>query len=89
MNVIADTQQKKKANGGKSLITLMLLKIGLTATPAAHTVAYFGEPVFRYGIEEASQRGLFVDYDGIAIHSGVKVKGIFLKEGETNRTDRP
>lgn len=58
------------------------VKIGLTATPAAHTVAYFGEPVFRYGIEEAVREGYLVDYDGIAVHSGVKVKGIFLKEGE-------
>jgi len=24
------------------------IKIGLTATPAMHTVGYFGEPVFRY-----------------------------------------
>ena len=29
------------------------ITIGLTATPAAHTVAYFGEPVYRYGYEEA------------------------------------
>jgi type I restriction enzyme R subunit len=58
------------------------IKIGLTATPAAHTVAYFGDPVFRYGIEEAVREGYLVDYDGIAVHSGVKVKGIFLKEGE-------
>lgn len=58
------------------------VKIGLTATPAAHTVAYFGEPVFRYGIEEGVREGYLVDYDGIAVHSGVKVKGIFLKEGE-------
>ena len=26
------------------------IRIGLTATPAAHTVALFGEPVFRYGV---------------------------------------
>jgi type I restriction enzyme R subunit len=58
------------------------IKIGLTATPAAHTVAYFGEPVFRYGIEEGVRDGYLVDYDGIAVHSGVNVKGIFLKEGE-------
>ncbi|MCE8426018.1 MAG: DEAD/DEAH box helicase family protein [Candidatus Methanoperedens sp.] len=58
------------------------IKIGLTATPAAHTVAYFGEPVFRYGIEKVVREGYLVDYDGIAVHSGVKVKGIFLKEGE-------
>jgi len=58
------------------------IKIGLTATPAAHTVAYFGDPVFRYGYEEAVRDGYLVDYDAIAVHSGVRIKGIFLKEGE-------
>lgn len=58
------------------------ITIGLTATPAAHTVAYFGEPVFRYGYEEAVRDGYLVDYDAVAIHSGVRLKGIFLKEGE-------
>ena len=33
------------------------IKIGLTATPAKHTVAVFGEPVFRYGIQEAIRDG--------------------------------
>jgi len=56
--------------------------IGLTATPAAHTVAYFGEPVYRYGYEEAVRDGYLVDYDAVAIHSGVRLNGIFLKEGE-------
>ncbi|MBI4641004.1 MAG: DEAD/DEAH box helicase family protein, partial [Candidatus Tectomicrobia bacterium] len=58
------------------------ITLGLTATPAAHTVAYFGEPVFRYGYEEAAGDGYLVDYDPIAVHSGVKINGIFLKEGE-------
>jgi type I restriction enzyme R subunit len=58
------------------------ITIGLTATPAAHTVAYFGEPVFRYGYEEAVRDGYLVDYDAVAVHSGVRMEGIFLKEGE-------
>ena len=32
------------------------IKIGLTATPAAHTMALFGEPVFRYGSSGRSAR---------------------------------
>jgi type I restriction enzyme, R subunit len=33
------------------------IRVGLTATPAAHTVALFGEPVFRYGVEQAIRDG--------------------------------
>lgn len=39
------------------------VKIGLTATPAAHTVSIFGEPVFRYGDERAILEGYLVDKD--------------------------
>lgn len=57
-------------------------KIGLTATPAAHTAAYFGPPVFNYGYERAVQEGFLVDYDPVAISSDVRMNGIFLREGE-------
>jgi type I restriction enzyme R subunit len=58
------------------------VRVGLTATPAAHTVALFGEPVFRYGVEQGIREGFLVDYDPIAIHSNVRLNGVFLKEGE-------
>jgi type I restriction enzyme R subunit len=58
------------------------VKIGLTATPAAHTVAYFGKPVYRYTVEEAILQGFLVDYQAVKIKSNVRIKGIFLKEGE-------
>jgi type I restriction enzyme R subunit len=58
------------------------VRVGLTATPAAHTVALFGEPVFRYGVEEAILDGWLVDYEPVAIHSKVRINGVFLKEGE-------
>ena len=58
------------------------VRIGLTATPAAHTVALFGEPVFRYGVEEAIRDGFLVDYDAVSIRSEVRINGVFLKEGE-------
>jgi len=57
-------------------------KIGLTATPAAHTVALFGEPIFRYGVEQAIRDGYLVDYDAVAIKSEIRLNGLFLKEGE-------
>jgi type I restriction enzyme, R subunit len=58
------------------------IRVGLTATPAAHTVAVFNEPVFRYGVEQAIRDGYLVDYETVSINSKVRVKGVFLKEGE-------
>lgn len=58
------------------------VKIGLTATPASHTVAYFGNPVYRYTFEEAVLDGFLVDYQAVKIKSNVRINGIFLKEGE-------
>jgi type I restriction enzyme R subunit len=58
------------------------VKVGLTATPAAHTKAYFRDVVFRYEYERAVREGFLVDYDAVRIKSNVRMKGIFLKEGE-------
>lgn len=58
------------------------VKVGLTATPAAHTTTYFEHLVFRYGYEQAVRDGYLVDYDGVKITSDVRLKGVFLKEGE-------
>lgn len=38
-------------------------KIGLTATPALHTVQIFGEPVFRYSYREAVVDGYLIDHE--------------------------
>ena len=57
------------------------IKIGLTATPAAHTVSYFKEIAYRYDYERAVREGYLVDYDAIAINSDITIKGAFLKEG--------
>ena len=58
------------------------IKIGLTATPAAHTLAYFREVVYRYTTEQAILDGFLVDYEAVKINSNVRMKGAFLKEGE-------
>ncbi len=58
------------------------VKIGLTATPAAHTKAYFNDVVFRYEYERAVREGVLVDYDAVKISSGIRLNGLFLKEGE-------
>lgn len=58
------------------------VKVGLTATPASHTVAYFNKPIFNYPLQQAIDEGFLVDYDAVAINSEVLMKGAFLKEGE-------
>jgi len=58
------------------------VKIGLTATPAAHTTSYFRDIVFRYEYERAVREWFLVDYDAVAIRSDVRMRGVFLDEGE-------
>jgi len=58
------------------------VKIGLTATPAAHTTSFFKDIVYRYEYERAVREGYLVDYDVITINSNVRLNGIFLKQGE-------
>lgn len=58
-------------------------KIGLTATPAAHTVAYFNRIAYRYDFERAVAEGHLVDYDVVNIKSNVRLNGVFLQEGES------
>lgn len=57
-------------------------KIGLTATPAAHTLAYFENMAYRYDYERAVREGHLVDYDVVRLRSNVRMNGVFLKEGE-------
>lgn len=66
----------------KTLDHFDAIKIGLTATPAAHTKAYFTDVVFRYEYSRAVREGYLVDYDVVTIKSGVRMNGVFLKEGE-------
>jgi len=58
------------------------VKVGLTATPAAHTVAYFENIVYRYDYERAVREGHLVDYDVVRVRSNVRMNGVFLGEGE-------
>lgn len=65
------------------------IKLGLTATPAQHTTAYFRDIIYRYDYRRAVGESFLVDYDAIAIKSGVLVKGVFLKEGDRIQTVDP
>lgn len=58
------------------------IKIGLTATPAAHTTTFFGKPIYEYGIQRAVNDGYLVYYDPVIISSEITMRGHFLREGE-------
>jgi type I restriction enzyme R subunit len=58
------------------------IKIGLTATPAAHTIAYFTHKAAEYPYETAIQEGYLVDYEVVQLRSEVRLNGLFLQEGE-------
>src|SRR5690606_9692183 len=58
------------------------IKIGLTATPAAHTKAYFDDIVYRYPVDRAVREGYLVDYDIVKVKTDITMKGFFLKPGE-------
>lgn len=66
----------------KTLDHFDAIKVGLTATPAAHTTAYFKDIVYRYEYDRAVSEGYLVDYDVVNVKSNVRMNGIFLHEGE-------
>jgi type I restriction enzyme R subunit len=85
--IVADECHRGYSTGAlsvwrKTLDHFDAIKIGLTATPAAHTKAYFKDVVYRYEYERAVREGFLVDYDVVTIKSDVRMKGVFLTEGE-------
>jgi type I restriction enzyme R subunit len=59
------------------------VKIGLTATPALHTVDIFGKPVFTYCYREAVIDGFLVDHDPpLQITTALAEDGMTWKAGE-------
>ena len=73
---------KEQAIWRETLDYFDAIKIGLTATPAAHTMAYFENLAYRYDYGTAVQDGFLVDYDVVRVRSDVRINGVFLEEGE-------
>ncbi|WP_437296232.1 type I restriction-modification system endonuclease [Sorangium sp. So ce426] len=66
------------------------VKIGLTATPAAHTAEIFGKPVFLYSYREAVIDGCLVDHEPpVSIVTELARKGMIWKKGEQMRRIDP
>ncbi len=59
------------------------VRIGLTATPALHTVEIFGKPVYTYSYRQAVIDGFLVDHEPpIRIRTELAAGGIHWKVGE-------
>jgi type I restriction enzyme R subunit len=59
------------------------VKIGLTATPALHTVDIFGEPIYTYSYREAVVDGHLIDHEPpVRIETALSQAGIDFKRGE-------
>jgi type I restriction enzyme, R subunit len=59
------------------------VKIGLTATPALHTVDIFGDPIFTYSYREAVVDGYLIDHEPpVRIETALAQAGIRFKTGE-------
>jgi type I restriction enzyme R subunit len=59
------------------------VKIGLTATPALHTIDIFGDPVFRYSYREAVIDGYLIDHEPpIRIETALARAGIAFQKDE-------
>ena len=59
------------------------VKIGLTATPALHTVDIFGQPIFTYSYREAVVDGFLIDHEPpIRIETALSQGGINWQRGE-------
>lgn len=59
------------------------VKIGLTATPALHTVDIFGKPIFTYAYREAVVDGFLIDHEPpIQIKTKLAHEGIKFARGE-------
>ncbi|WP_280488934.1 type I restriction-modification system endonuclease [Nocardia farcinica] len=65
------------------------VKIGLTATPAAHTVAIFGDPIYTYSYRRAVIDGYLIDHEPpTQIATQLNTFGIHLDRGtEANILD--
>lgn len=77
------------------------VKVGLTATPALHTVQIFGDPVFTYSYREAVIDGYLIDHEppfriatqlsdgGITFNAGDQVELFDTKTGSVDLTHAP
>ena len=65
-------------------------RVGLTATPALHTVEIFGHPVFRYTYRQAVIDGFLIDHEPpIILKTKLNQEGIVWEAGSTPQAFNP
>lgn len=81
--VISDECHRSIYNKWKVVLDYFdAVQIGLTATPAAHTYAYFDQNlVYSYPYEKAVQDGYLVDFDVRDIATDITVSGVTIPPG--------
>ncbi len=66
------------------------VKIGLTATPAAHTTEIFGKPTYQYGYREAVIDGFLIDHEPpVSLVTKLAEEGIRFEKGTQVRMFDP
>ena len=77
------------------------VKIGLTATPALHTIKIFGNPIFTYSYREAVIDNFLIDHEppiqivtslaqhGIQFRAGESLEAIYTPTGHLQRMEAP
>lgn len=77
------------------------VKIGLTATPALHTIKIFGNPIFTYSYREAVIDNFLIDHEppiqiithlaqnGIQFRAGESLDAIYTPTGHLQRMEAP
>jgi len=66
------------------------IQLGLTATPAENTLAYFGGEsnwVYQYSYQQAVEDGHVVPYEAYRIETGVTMRGLYYEGEEYNPED--
>ncbi len=81
--IISDECHRSIYNKWKMVLDYFdAVQVGLTATPATHTYAYFDSNlVYTYPLKKAIEDGYLVDYDVIQIDTQVTMEGIKLVKG--------
>lgn len=81
--IISDECHRSIYNKWKMVLDYFdAVQVGLTATPALHTYAYFDSNLaYTYSLEKAVRDGYLVDYDVVHIDTQITMEGIKLKKG--------
>lgn len=89
--VISDECHRSIYNDWKVVLSHFdAVQLGLTATPAEHTLTYFGGKinwVYQYSYAQAVEDGLVVPYEAYRIETGITMRGLYYEDEEYGPED--